>query len=79
MGKVRYESNTGCDNSVYEVEKELTPEQAIAWDLMHSLSEYEMCKIECDYTEGFDSDGNYYVELWECGGDGYEKWTVISE
>ena len=74
MVKIKYETNEG--SCIYEIENNLI-EENIEAELETAKHEYMRHGIDYDYTDGIDSEGYPYTEIWECDGDGWIRWTVL--
>lgn len=76
MRKIKYESNTGCDDCIFEVEANQV-ESCIEAELETAKKDFQRDGVQYRVDYFVDNNGNSYTEIWEPGGNRYIRWTRL--
>lgn len=74
MSEIKYETNEGVDDCVFEVADDQA-ESCIMAELETAKREFEKKNINYDEGVYIDKEGRLCTEIWEVGGDRYIRWT----
>lgn len=76
MKRIKYESNTGCDDCIFEIEDNQV-ESCIEAELETAKKDFERDEVQYRVDDFVDNNGNLYTEIWELGGDRYVRWIRL--
>ena len=76
MKQIKYETNSGVDDCVFEVEDDQV-EDCIAAEMETAKAWFKRDGIRFFIEEFVNDEGYLYTEIWENGGDRYVRWIRL--